>query len=134
LNPATVAYMLDTSVCVAVLRGRAPEARLPAVSECVLSVITVAELEVGIRRSARPDAQRKAVQALIGLFEVLPWDLDTTSHYGEIRVDLEKRGVVIGPLDLLIAAHARRLGATLLTGNIREFRGVDGLSCVEWGR
>jgi tRNA(fMet)-specific endonuclease VapC len=124
--------MLDTSVCVTVLRGRVVAARLPEVSECVLSVITVAELEVGIRRSVRPDAQRKAVQAFIDFFHVLPWDLDSTSHYGDIRVDLEKRGVVIGPLDLLIAAHARRLGATLLTGNVKEFRRVDSLPCVEW--
>jgi tRNA(fMet)-specific endonuclease VapC len=125
-------YLLDTSVCVSLLRGRATEARLPEVSECALSVITVAELEVGVRRSTRPAVQRKAVQALIGLFDVLSWDLDTTSHYGDIRVDLEKRGVVIGPLDLLIAAHARRLGATIITANAREFRRVDDLPCLEW--
>lgn len=125
-------YLLDTSVCVALLQGRATETRLPEASECALSVITVAELEVGVRRSVHPVAQRKAVQALIGLFDVLPWDLDTTSHYGEIRVDLEKRGAIIGPLDLLIAAHARRLGATIITANAREFRRVDGLPCLEW--
>ena len=71
-------YLLDTSVCVSLLRGRATEARLPEVSECALSVITVAELEVGVRRSARPAAQRKAVQTLVGLFDVLPWDFDAT--------------------------------------------------------
>jgi predicted nucleic acid-binding protein len=65
-------YLLDTSVCVALLRGRATESRLPEVSECALSVITVAELEVGVRRSAHPSAQRKAVQALVGLFDMLP--------------------------------------------------------------
>ncbi len=124
--------MLETSVCVQVLRGRTALARLPEVSECVLSVITVAELEVGVRRSARPADQRKAVQAFIDFFPILPWDLGTTSHYGEIRVDLEKRGVVIGPLDMLIAAHARQIGATLVTANIKEFRRVEGLSCLEW--
>jgi len=124
--------MLDTSVCVDLLRGRVAEARLPAASECMLSVITVAELEVGIRRSARPPEQRRAVEALTGLFEVLPWDLQTTGHYGALRVDLERRGVVIGPLDMLIAAHALRLGATLVTGNVQEFRRVGGLSCHEW--
>jgi tRNA(fMet)-specific endonuclease VapC len=126
--------MVDTSVCVELLRGRAPQSRLPEASDCVLSVITVAELEVGIRRSARPAAQRKAVEAFTDLFEVLPWDLQTATHYGELRVDLEKRGVVIGPLDLLIAAHARRLGATLVTANIREFSRVAGLSCFDWSR
>jgi tRNA(fMet)-specific endonuclease VapC len=125
-------YLLDTSVCVSLLRGRASEGRLPEVSECALSVITVAELEVGVRRSARPAAQQKAVQALVGLFDVLPWDFEAAGHYGEIRVDLEKRGLVIGPLDLLIAAHARRLGATIITANAGEFRRVDGLPCLEW--
>ena len=124
--------MLETSVCVALLRGRVGSARLPDVSECMLSVITVAELEVGIRRSVRPTEQRNAVRALTGLFDVLPWDLETTHHYGEIRVDLEKRGLVIGPLDVLIAAHARRLGATLLTGNYREFQRIQGLACLDW--
>ncbi len=125
-------YMLETSVCVALIRGRAVQARLPSTSDCVLSVITVAELEIGIRRSVRPAAQRKAVEALTEIFEVLPWDLQTTSYYGEVRVDLEKRGLVIGPLDMLIAAHALRVGATLLTANIGEFQRVVGLPCFEW--
>src|SRR5262245_58099908 len=126
--------MLDTSVCVDLLRGRVAKARLPAPSECVLSVVTVAELEVGIRRSVRPAAQRQAVEALTGLFDVLPWDLQTAGHYGELRVDLEKRGVAIGPLDMLIAAHARRLGARLVTANVGEFSRVTGLSCFAWKR
>jgi len=105
---------------------------LPEASDCALSVITVAELEVGICRSTRPAAQRRVVEALVEIFEVLSWDLPTTVHYGDLRVDLEKRGVVIGPLDLLIAAHARRLGATLVTANLKEFSRVGGLSCLEW--
>lgn len=124
--------MLDTSVCVDLIRGRASETDLPSTSECVLSVITVAELEVGIRRSARPAAQRQAVEAFTSFFEIVPWDLQTASYYGALRVDLEKRGLGIGPLDMLIAAHAHRLGATLVTGNIREFQHVAGLSCLEW--
>jgi tRNA(fMet)-specific endonuclease VapC len=127
-----VEYLLDTSVCVLLLRGRASQGKLPEASECALSVITVAELEVGIRRSVRPAAQRKAVEAFTDLFRVLPWDREAASHYGDLRVDLEKRGLVIGPLDMLIAAHARRLGATVVTANAREFRRVAGLSCLEW--
>lgn len=126
--------MLDTSVCVSLIRGRVSAARLPTPSECVLSTITVAELEVGVRRSVRPAAQRKAVDAFTAIFEVLAWDLQATSHYGDLRVDLEKRGEVIGPLDMLIAAHALRLGAILVTANVREFQRVAGLQCLEWGR
>ena len=124
--------MLDTFACVDLLRGRVPAARLPAVSDCVLSVVTVAELEVGIRRSRDPAASRRAVEAFTDLFEVLPWDREAASHYGELRVDLETRGLPIGPLDFLIAAHARRLDATLVTANVREFRRVAGLSCRQW--
>lgn len=125
-------FVLDTSVCVDLLRGRAVNARLPAVSDCVLSVITVAELEVGIRRSARPAEQRKAVRALTELFEVIPWDVQTTGFYGDVRTDLERRGLAIGPLDTLIAAHALRIGATLLTANVQEFSRVAGLSYLAW--
>lgn len=125
-------YMLDTSVCVELIRGEVAKMRLLPASECVLSVITAAELEVGIHRSTRPAAQRKAVEAFIELFEVHPWDREATSHYGMVRTDLESRGIVIGPLDLLIAAHARRLGATLVTAKVREFNCVVGLMCSEW--
>jgi len=127
-----VKYMLETTVCVGLLRGRVAAAPVPEVSECVLSVITLAELEVGVRRSVRPAAQRRAVEVFTTFFEILPWDQETTNHYGEIRVDLEKRGATIGPLDLLIAAHARRLGVTLVTGNFGEFSRVSGLQCLEW--
>jgi tRNA(fMet)-specific endonuclease VapC len=125
-------FMLDTSACIDLLRGRVPAARLPAVSDCVLSVVTVAELEVGIRRALDPAAQRRAVEAFTELFEVLPWDREAAGHYGELRVDLEKRGLPIGPLDLLIAAHARRLDATLVTANVREFGRIPGLACRQW--
>jgi tRNA(fMet)-specific endonuclease VapC len=128
----TAKYLLDTSVCVSLIRGRASAAHLPAASECVLSTITVAELEVGVRRSVHPAAQRKAVDAFIEIFEVRAWDLQAASCYGALRVDLEKRGIVIGPLDMLIAAHALRLGATLVAANLREFRRVTDLQCLEW--
>jgi tRNA(fMet)-specific endonuclease VapC len=125
-------YMLDISVCVELLRGQVEKLRLLPASECVLSVITAAELEVGIRRSTRPTAQRRAVEAFTELFKVHPWDQETTIHYGEISVDLENQGIVIGPLELLIAAHARRLGATLVTTKAQELKCIAGLMCSEW--
>ncbi len=53
-------------------------------------------------------------------------------HYGEIRSDLEKRGTPIGSLDTMIAAHARALGAVLVTNNVREFSRVEGLRVENW--
>ena len=54
------------------------------------------------------------------------------ANFGELRVDLEKRGSVIGPIDMLIAAHARSLGATLITANVGEFKRVKGLKVLAW--
>ena len=95
-------------------------------------MITAAELEVGVFRSNRPREQRRAVDGLLSCFTVLPFEPSAVADYGDIRVDLEKKGAVIGPLDLLIAAHARSLGATVVTGNVGEFRRVKGLKVVTW--
>jgi len=73
-----------------------------------------------------------AVYGLLALFEILPWDEVLVADYGELRVDLEKRGMVSGPLDMLIAAHARSLGATLITANAGEFKRVKGLKVLVW--
>ena len=125
-------YLLDTSVCVSLIRGRSASSTLPPSESCTVSVITAAELEVGIHRSARPREQRLAVDGLLACFTVLPFDLSAVADYGEIRAELEKRGTIIGPLDLLIAAHARSLGATVVTGNVDEFKRVKGLKVLAW--
>jgi len=125
-------YCLDTSVCVHLIRGRAPALDLPPAADCRISVITAAELEVGLLKSSRPTEQRRVVRAFLSLFQVLPWETSAVSHYGEIRADLERRGLAIGPLDMLVAAHARSLGATLVTGNSDEFRRVKGLKVLAW--
>jgi tRNA(fMet)-specific endonuclease VapC len=63
---------------------------------------------------------------------VRDFDVAAAEHYGDLRAELERRGQTIGPLDLLIAAHARSLGATLVTGNTREFRRVPKLAVLSW--
>lgn len=127
-------HMLDTSVCVSLIRGRAPSGQLPPSDACAISVITAAELEVGIRRSTRPAEQRLIVAAFLACFSIRAFEISAVADYGEIRADLEKRGTPIGPLDLLIAAHARHLNATLVTANVGEFKRVKGLRVLPWGR
>ncbi len=124
--------MLDTSVCVSLIRGHSVLKELPPTETYQVSVISVAELEIGIQRSSRREEQRLAVYGLLALFKILPWDDTIVADYGEIRADLEKRGEIIGPLDLLIAAHARSLGATLITANVSEFKRVKGLKVLAW--
>lgn len=125
-------HMLDTSVCVSLIRGRSASSALPPSETCIVSVITAAELEVGIHRSARPREQRLAVDGLLACFTILLFESAAVADYGEIRAELEKKGTIIGPLDLLIAAHARSLGAVVVTGNVGEFKRVKGLKVVAW--
>jgi tRNA(fMet)-specific endonuclease VapC len=125
-------YLLDTSVCVSLIRGHSSFKDLPPTESCKVSVISCAELEVGIHRSSRSVEQRIAVDGLLALFEILAWDAALVADYGDIRAELEKKGISISPLDLLIAAHARSLGATLITSNIGEFRRVKGLKVLVW--
>lgn len=125
-------HLLDTSVCVSLIRGRSAATALPPSESCVVSVITAAELEVGVHRSARSREQRLAVDGLLACFTVLPFEASAVGDCGEIRAELEKKGTIIGPLDLLIAAHARSLGATVVTGNVSEFKRVKGLKVLAW--
>ena len=76
--------------------------------------------------------QYALVVKFVESFPILDFSSDAAQHYGEIRTDLEAKGTIIGPLDLLIAAHARSLGATLITANIGEFKRVKGLKVLAW--
>ena len=124
-------FLLDTSVCVDILRKRASSIGLPP-EECVLSSIVTAELWTGLAKSAaNPDRSRK-LEEFVSLFPVLGFDDVAARRYGEIRAALERAGTSIGPLDLLIAAHAVSLGVTLVTSNVKEFRRVKSLKVRAW--
>jgi tRNA(fMet)-specific endonuclease VapC len=72
------------------------------------------------------------VNALALHLTVLEWSRDAAEHYSEIRADLKKKGQLIGSNDLMIAAHARSLGATVVTHNVKDFRRVKGLKFESW--
>ena len=129
-------YHLDSSACVSALR--LPVGQVPSTlegwnaSDLAISSIVAAELEVGIHKSLRPEIQRARLNLLFVRLRIEAFDESAARHYGEIRAELEKKGASIGPLDLLIAAHARSLGATLITANVREFKRVKGLKLLAW--
>jgi tRNA(fMet)-specific endonuclease VapC len=100
--------------------------------DVAISSIVAAELEVGVRKSVRPENQRARLVFLFARLRIESFDESAAQHYGEIRAELEKKGISIGPLDLLIAAHARSLGATLITANVGEFKRVKGLKVLAW--
>lgn len=143
--------MLDTDTVIFMLRGlKAPprqrarrDKALALVGRCReaqaegdsvgLSAITVSELEFGACKSADYDAEIVAVRKLLAPFDILDYDGATCPpHYGRVRHELERTGQAIGAMDLLIAAHALALAATLVTSNLQHFRRVSGLSVTSW--
>lgn len=124
--------MLDTSVCIAILRNHPSLDGIPPTGACCLSRIVAAELWTGAEKSSRAEMARAEVNDFLDQFPVLDFDDFAARAYGEIRAALEKRGKSIGPLDLLIAAHARSAAVTLVTGNDKEFRRVPGLKVLRW--
>ncbi len=128
-------YMLDTNLCIRVLRDRPQAARLRFNQEAdglCISTIVLTELLLGAEKSARPADNRRSVDALVARLIVLAFDDNAAAHAAEIRATLERQGQPIGGYDVLIAGHARSRGLVLITGNLREFSRVDGLRSEDW--
>ena len=129
-------FMLDTDTCSYIMK-RSPQAvldRLQAVpvGEVCISVVTRAELLYGVEVSPKRVHDLAALEAFLPYVEVLDFASDAALHYAQIRADLKKRGALIGANDLLIAAHARALGLTLVTNNTADFGRVRGLALENW--
>ena len=128
-------YLLDTNLCIRVLRDRPPEARARFNAEAealCISAIVLTELLHGAAKSARPLENRRGVERFAARLAVLDFDAEAAAHAADIRAVLERSGQAIGGYDLLIAGHARSRGLTVVTGNLREFTRVEGLRCEDW--
>jgi tRNA(fMet)-specific endonuclease VapC len=130
---------LDTNIIIYALNRRRPEfaARisdeLRAGRPLIVPAIVRYELEYGFAKSDRRAANRAILQTLLERgFEQHDFDEDDAAEAGDIRAALEAQGTPIGPYDILIAAQARRRGATLVTLNRREFDRVPGLIVTDW--
>ena len=129
-------YMLDTNICVYLINKKNPElagriADVPSEQICI-STITQAELALGVAKSQNPAKNAAALTKFLSAINVLPFDSEASEQYGEIRAELEKRGEVIGNMDMLIAAHAKSKGFVIVTNNVREFERVEGLNLENW--
>ncbi len=129
--------MLDTDICIYLIKRKPIQVldrlRTFRPGEVAVSSVTVAELQYGAYKSNRPEQNQAALAAFLLPLEVVPFAENATAHYGEIRTHLERKGNIIGAMDLLIAAHARSLALTLVTNNIQEFQRVPGLRAENWG-
>ena len=128
--------LLDTDICIYVINRRRPETlqRLRAypVGDVGVSAITYAELRFGVENSARGKQNIERLERFLLPLEVVPFDAEAGRWYGRVRAQLRRAGVLIGGNDLLIAAHALSLGATLVTNNVREFERVHQLRLERW--
>jgi tRNA(fMet)-specific endonuclease VapC len=128
--------LLDTDICIHLIRER-PSTILErfdeyAVGDIGISTITLAELEYGVSKSSKPAKNRQALDQFLEPLLVPDFDRAATSAYGKLRATLEKKGQMIGGMDLLIAAHALSLNVRLVTHNVREFARVPGLQVETW--
>lgn len=129
-------HVLDTDICIEALRRRSEpllgHLRKHSPEQIAVSVITEAELHFGALNSSSPERNGAAVEAFLQPFAILPFARDYVPIYARLRAGLERLGTRIGALDMLIAAQAVALDATVVTNNHREFRRVPGLRVENW--
>jgi len=131
-------YMLDTDTCIFAIKKKT-EALLAALRSHMndglsISSITLAELEFGIANSRYPEKNRVALMEFLDILTVRPFDDHAAREYGEVKRELKDKKSLIGPLDMLIGAHARSLGLILVTNNTREFSRISSLDVENWYR
>ena len=132
-------YLLDTNICIYIINEK-PEKVLRKfeqypVYEFGISSITHAELQYGVEKSKNKSTNQDALDEFLLPLTILPFHgKKLVACYGEIRASLESKGKTIGPLDMLIAAHALSLDLTIISNNIKEFSRIQNLKCENWIR
>lgn len=129
-------YLLDTNICIYSIK-RKPESvinKLRSIqsNQLLISSISVAELEFGVRNSSFPTKNQNALDTFLSPFVILDFDHAATKEFGLIRNHLKINGMLIGPFDMLIAAQAKCNNLTLVTNNLREFEKIPGLDLENW--
>ena len=128
--------LLDSDTCVHILRARLPYIDLYAQlgpGTVFISAITYHELFYGALHA--PLGKQRHLSTLddfVERIEILPFTQSSAAFASQVRQDLASKDIIIGPLDTLIAGHAIEHGLTLVTGNVREFSRVDGLTLENW--
>ena len=130
-------YLLDTNMVSYIVKGRSPAARtrLLALREdevAAVSAITEAEIRYGLAKRPESTALKSLMDGFLASIQVLPWSRDEADAYGRVRAKLERSGISLGSMDMMIAAHAVATGAVLVT-NDKAFDQVGDLTAsVNW--
>lgn len=129
-------YLLDTNICIYIIKKKPVDVlktlKTKSKKDIYVSSITIAELEYGVAKSQFPEKNKIALIEFLSIFNILPFDDTDAVEFGMIKTDLEKKGRIIGPMDLLIAGQAKSKKLILVTNNIKEFERVEGLKIENW--
>ena len=129
-------FMLDTNICIYIIKRKPPEVikrfGKSIISQVGISSITLSELLYGVVNSSNPLKNRIALTQFVAPLEIASYDDEAAQCYGDIRAGLENRGLPIGALDMLLAAHALSIGCTLVTNNTRAFARIPSLKIDNW--
>ncbi len=112
-------YLIDTNICIYIMNNHPKEViqkcRSVGVGNICISSITTSELWYGVHKSQKIEENKKRLEEFLMPFTILPYKECVSSFYGKIRAELEKKGSLIGPLDMFIAAHALSEDLILVT-------------------
>lgn len=130
------AWLLDTNIASHVIKGDRREIidrliTLP-IEDIAISAVTEAELLYGLAKRGYPKALSERVRQFLLRVDVLPWDHDVTQTYGDLRAACETKGITLAPLDMMIAAHAAAIDATLVTRDKAFARVSHVLRIEDW--
>lgn len=128
-------YLLDTNTCIYTIKNKPAHVRERFnlnTSRLCISSVTLMELIYGAEKSQAPERNLAVLEGFIARLDVLNYDAAAAAHSGQIRAELSRQGLPIGPFDVMIAGHARSQGLIVVTNNTREFERVDGLRIEDW--
>jgi len=129
-------YLIDTNICIYIMNQHPVELvkkfKKVRIDDIGISSITVSELQYGVSKSKHREKNQQRLNEFLLPMKILAFDENAAKYYGDIRYLLEKQGQIIGPLDLLIAAHAISEQLIIVTNNDKEFRRIKNLKIENW--
>ena len=131
-------YLLDTNICIYLIKKHSPEIldrlREHSPQDVAISTITLFELQYGVEKSQYKQRSEDALNKFLLPLNIIDIDRSAALEAAVIRAQLEKKGISIGPYDLLIAGLARSQNMTLVTNNTKEFKRVANLHLEDWSK
>jgi len=129
-------YLLDTNICIYIINNHPKHVveRIKTLEpyQVKLSSISLAELEYGVSKSKHRERNRQALVRFASAFDIIEFNDNDAEVYGLIRAELEKKGQIIGPYDMQIAAQTISRDLILVTNNISEFSRISNIKLENW--